>query len=104
MSKPAPAWRRKAPEIAQTKVGWRFPNTRLKQQWTIALGETAEVVAERYKIGRAEQDAFAVESQRRAEQALKDCVFTHELVPVTLPDGTVFTKDEYPREIGRAHV
>jgi acetyl-CoA acetyltransferase family protein len=38
-----------------------------------------------------------VESQRRAEQALKDCVFSDELVPVTLPDGTVFSKDEYPR-------
>ena len=90
-------WSRKAPETADTTVGWRFVNPRMKKEWTIALGETAEVVAERYKIGRAEQDAFAVESQRRAEQALKDCVFTDELVPVTLPDGTVFTKDEYPR-------
>src|SRR5207249_11280494 len=46
---------------------------------------------------RAEQDAFALESQRRAERALKDCVFTDELVPVPLPDGTTFSKDEYPR-------
>jgi len=90
-------WSRKMPETADTTVGWRFVNPRLKKEWTIALGETAELVAERYKIGRAEQDAFAVESQRRAEQALKDCVFTDELVPVTLPDGTVFSKDEYPR-------
>ena len=90
-------WSRKTPETADTTVGWRFVNPRLKKEWTIALGETAEVVAERYKIGRAEQDAFAVESQRRAERALKDCVFTDELVPVTLPDGTVFSKDEYPR-------
>ncbi|HXI33868.1 MAG TPA: acetyl-CoA C-acyltransferase [Gemmatimonadales bacterium] len=90
-------WSRKTPETADTTVGWRFVNPRLKKEWTIALGETAEVVAERYKIGRAEQDAFAVQSQRRAEQALKDCVFTDELVPVTLPDGTVFSKDEYPR-------
>jgi len=90
-------WSRKTPETADTTVGWRFVNPRLKKEWTIALGETAEVVAERYKIGRAEQDAFAVESQRRAEQALKDCVFSDELVPVTLPDGTVFSKDEYSR-------
>src|SRR3989441_4283885 len=90
-------WSRKAPEIADTTVGWRFVNPRMKQEWTISLGETAEVVAERYKISRAEQDAFAVESQRRAEQALKQCVFTDELVPVTLPDGSVFAKDEYPR-------
>jgi 3-oxoadipyl-CoA thiolase len=90
-------WSRKAPETADTTVGWRFVNPRMKKEWTISLGETAEVVAERYKISRAEQDAFAVESQQRAERALKECVFTDELVPVPLPDGTTFSKDEYPR-------
>ncbi len=90
-------WSRKTPETADTTVGWRFTNPRLKKEWTISLGETAEVVAERYKISRAEQDAFAVASQHRAEKALRDCVFTDELVPVTLPDGTTFAKDEYPR-------
>ena len=90
-------WSRKAPETADTTVGWRFTNPRLKKEWTISLGETAEVVADRYKITRAQQDAFAVESQQRAERALKDCVFTDELVPVTLPDGSLFSKDEYPR-------
>jgi len=97
MLKSAEPWSRKAPETADTTVGWRFVNPRLKKEWTISLGETAEVVAERYKISRAEQDAFAVESQRRAEKALKECVFTNELVPVTLPDGSTFAKDEYPR-------
>src|SRR6266571_3037216 len=91
------AWSRKTPETADTTVGWRFTNPRLRTEWTISLGETAEVVAERYKIGRAEQDAFAVESQRRAERALSDCVFTDELVPVPLADGSSFAKDEYPR-------
>src|SRR5436309_13307798 len=90
-------WSRKVPETADTTVGWRFVNPRMKKEWTISLGETAEVVAERYKISRAEQDAFAVESQRRAERALKECVFTDELVPVPLPDGSTFSKDEYPR-------
>ena len=90
-------WSRKAPETADTTVGWRFTNPRLKKEWTIALGETAEVVAQRYKIARAEQDAFAVESQGRAEAALQACVFTDELVPVPVPDGTSFAKDEYPR-------
>jgi 3-oxoadipyl-CoA thiolase len=90
-------WSRKPPETADTTVGWRFVNPRMKKEWTISLGETAEVVAERYKISRAEQDAFAVESQRRAERALKECVFTDELVPVPLPDGSTFSKDEYPR-------
>ncbi len=90
-------WSRKAPETADTTVGWRFINPRMKKDWTISLGETAEVVAERYKIGRAEQDAFAVESQTRADQALRDCVFSEEIVPVPLPDGSSFAKDEYPR-------
>ena len=97
MLKSGEAWSRKAPETADTTVGWRFTNPRFKQEWTIALGATAEVVAQRYNITRAEQDAFAVESQRRAEAALKACVFTDELVPVPLPDGTTFAKDEYPR-------
>ena len=91
------AWSRKTPEVADTTVGWRFTNPRLKQDWTVSLGETAEVVAARYKIGRAEQDAFALASQRRAAQALTDCVFTDELVPVVLGDGSTFAKDEYPR-------
>src|SRR5881227_157413 len=97
MLKSGEPWSRRAPEVADTTVGWRFTNPRLKKEWTISLGETAEVVAERYKISRAEQDAFAVESQRRAEAALKACVFTDELVPVPLPDGTTFARDEYPR-------
>jgi len=97
MLKPSEPWSRGTPEVADTTVGWRFTNPRMKKEWTIALGETAEVVAERYKISRAEQDAFAVESQRRAERALKECVFTDEIVPVPLPDGSSFAKDEYPR-------
>ncbi len=97
MLKSGEPWSRKAPETADTTVGWRFVNPRMQKEWTIALGETAEVVAERYKITRAEQDAFAVASQQRAERALKECVFTNELVPVPLPDGSTFSKDEYPR-------
>ena len=97
MLKSGEVWSRKAPETADTTVGWRFTNPRFRKEWTIALGETAEVVAEGYRISRAEQDAFAVESQRRAEAALKACVFTDELVGVPLPDGSTFAKDEYPR-------
>ena len=97
MLKSGEPWSRKAPETADSTVGWRFTNPRLKREWTISLGETAEVVADRYKIGRAEQDAFAVESQRRTAVALHACVFTDEVVPVTLPDGATFARDEYPR-------
>ena len=95
--KSAEPWSRRAPEVADTTVGWRFVNPGMKKEWTIPLGETAEVVADRYKISRAEQDAFALESQRRAANAQQDCVFTDEIVPVSLPDGSRFTKDEYPR-------
>jgi 3-oxoadipyl-CoA thiolase len=97
MLKSGEPWSRKAPETADTTVGWRFTNPRLKKEWTISLGETAEVVAQQHGITRGQQDAFAVESQRRAEQAQRDCVFTDELVPVPLPDGSTFARDEYPR-------
>lgn len=97
MLKASEPWSRKAPEIADTTVGWRFVNPKLKPDWTISLGETAEKVAEQYQITRTEQDAFSAESQRRAEEAQRACVFTDELVPVPLPDGSSFAKDEYPR-------
>src|SRR2546427_9913382 len=87
MLKSGQSWSRKPPEMADTTVGWRFANPRLRAAWTISLGETAEVVAERYKIGRAEQDAFAVEDQRRAEPAPSDSLVTDELVSRPLPHG-----------------
>src|SRR5438876_8358914 len=90
-------WSRHAPETADTTVGWRFTNPRLKKEWTISLGETAEVVAERYQISRAEQDAFAVESQRRAAAALRGFGFTEEVVAVSLADGSGLADDEYQR-------
>ncbi len=97
MLKSGEPWNRRAPEIADSTIGWRFTNPKLKKEWTISLGETAEVVARQYGITRAEQDAFAVESQARAAKALEACDFTDELVPVPLPDGTAFARDEYPR-------
>jgi 3-oxoadipyl-CoA thiolase len=95
------AWDRTPPAVADTTVGWRFVNPKMPKEWTIALGETAEKVAERYGISRAEQDAFAVESQRRAAAALTAGVFADELVPVPVSDGKhgtrMFTTDEHPR-------
>ncbi len=72
-------------------------------KWTISLGETAEVVAKKHGITREEQDAFALESQRRAKEAQDSCVFQDEIVPVPLPlplrDGSevMFERDEHPR-------
>jgi acetyl-CoA C-acetyltransferase/3-oxo-5,6-didehydrosuberyl-CoA/3-oxoadipyl-CoA thiolase len=101
MLKSGSPWNRTPPPIADTTVGWRFTNPRMPKDWTIALGETAERVAARYGISRADQDAFAVESQRRAQDALARGVFSDELVPVPVPDGkggtTLFTTDEHPR-------
>lgn len=101
MLKRGTGWDRKPPEIADTTVGWRFTNPRMPQDWTISLGQTAEVVAKRYGVTRQEQDEFALESQRRAAKAIDDCVFTGEIVPVELPqrDGGVklFERDEHPR-------
>jgi acetyl-CoA C-acetyltransferase/3-oxo-5,6-didehydrosuberyl-CoA/3-oxoadipyl-CoA thiolase len=95
------AWNRTPPAIADTTVGWRFTNPRMPKDWTIALGETAERVAQQYGISREEQDRFAVESQHRAEAALASGVFADEIVPIAVPDGKggsrLFGQDEHPR-------
>ena len=101
MLKSGTAWNRTPPPMADTTVGWRFINPAMPKDWTMALGETAERVAQKYGITRREQDEFAVESQRRAQEALAKKVFTDELVSVSVPDGkggrTDFTVDEHPR-------
>ncbi len=101
MLKSGSAWNRTPPPMADTTVGWRFINPRMPKDWTIALGETAERVAQRYGITREEQDRFAMESQRRTQEALTSGVFSDELVPVAISDGkggtTQFTADEHPR-------
>jgi acetyl-CoA acetyltransferase family protein len=78
MLKSGSPWSRVPPPIADTTVGWRFTNPRLPKEWTIALGETAERVAQQYRISRAEQDAFAEESQRRTQVALSRGLFTDQ--------------------------
>jgi 3-oxoadipyl-CoA thiolase len=104
MLKKSAAWDRRPPETADTTVGWRFVNPRMQKEWTISLGETAEVVAKQYGITREEQDAFALESQRRAVAAQECGVFKDEIVPVVLDgrvggsaDRRVADRDEHPR-------
>jgi len=63
----------------------------------IAMGQTAENVAEYAGVGRAEQDEFAALSQNRAVTAQENGFFEREITPVVLPDGTVVTKDDGPR-------
>ncbi|WP_258359117.1 acetyl-CoA C-acetyltransferase [Moorella sulfitireducens] len=65
------------------------------------MGITAENLAEKYNISREEQDIFALESQRRAEKAIKEGRFREEIVPVTIPrpkgEELIFDQDEHPR-------
>ena len=65
------------------------------------MGMTAEEIVTRFKVTRADQDAFAAESQRRAEDAIKKGFFREEIIPVEIPQkkgaATVFDTDEYPR-------
>jgi 3-oxoadipyl-CoA thiolase len=99
MLKSGRAWDRSPPTVADTTVGWRFVNPRMPSEWTISLGETAERVAQAYRIGRREQDEFALESQRRARAAIHSGAFADELVAVELPGQSTRTvsKDEPPR-------
>ncbi|HEV8455442.1 MAG TPA: thiolase family protein, partial [Gemmatimonadales bacterium] len=92
-------WDRSPPVVADSTVGWRFVNPRMPPHWTISLGETAERVAQTYRIDRQQQDAFALESQRRAQAAVGSGVFADELVPVDVPGHTneTISQDEPPR-------
>jgi len=63
----------------------------------IAMGQTAENVAEYEKVSREEQDEFALQSQMRAAASQENGFFEREIIPVTLADGTVVTKDDCPR-------
>lgn len=61
------------------------------------MGQTAENVAQVTGITREEQDRWAVRSQNRTEEAIKNGFFAREITPVTLPDGTVISEDDGPR-------
>ncbi|MGW0432243.1 acetyl-CoA C-acetyltransferase [Micromonospora sp. NPDC003197] len=63
----------------------------------LAMGQTAENVAQLRGVSRARQDEFAVRSQNRAEQAITDGFWAREITPITRPDGTVVTADDGPR-------
>ena len=101
MLKPERAYARGHPQTADTVLGWRFTNPALPSHWTIGLGETAEVVAEEFGIGRDEQDAFAAGSHRRAGEAMEAGRFAAEIAPVEMPqrkgDPLVVDRDEHPR-------
>jgi len=103
MAKPSAAFPRGEQTLYDTTLGWRFTNPRLAEAfYPYSMGETAEIVVERCGVSRAEQDAFAIESQRRWAVADEAGRFTGEVVPIDVPgakrgETTTFERDEHPR-------
>ena len=89
-------------QLFDSTIGWRFVNRLMKEQYGIdSMGETAENVAEQFRVPREDQDAFALSSQLRAARAASEGVFSEEIVPVVIPQkkgGEVAVdRDEHPR-------
>lgn len=91
----------RAQQMFDTTIGWRFTNKAFSKEVTFSMGETAENVAQKWNISRAEQDAFAHQSQLKYHQAHQAGKFNEEMVPVELDKGkgekVFFEKDEHPR-------
>ena len=101
MGKADSAYSRSA-KIEDTTIGWRFINPLMKAQHGIdSMPETAENVAEDFRISRADQDLFAFTSQQRTAKAQALGIFEDEIIPVNIPqkkgDPVIFSKDEHPR-------
>jgi acetyl-CoA acetyltransferase family protein len=99
MPKATSAFDRTPPPVYDTTIGWRYPNPRMKARFSLdSMGETAENVAEKYQISRADQDAFALESHRRAQKAWEAGAFDAEVASVMVPqkkgDAIAFARDE----------
>ncbi|MFD6925344.1 thiolase family protein [Streptomyces sp. NPDC059944] len=88
-------------EMYSTTLGWRMVNPRMDPQWTIPLGESAELIADKHDITRERQDEFALASHRKAERARREGLFDAEIAPLTLParkgDPVAFGADECVR-------
>jgi 3-oxoadipyl-CoA thiolase len=102
MLKPERSFPRGAMKLVDTTIGWRFVNPRMEERYsTESMGETAENVAQRYGVSREDQDAFALESHRRAVAAAENGRFDDEIVTVDAPapKGPPVTvhSDEGPR-------
>ncbi|PZX64474.1 acetyl-CoA C-acyltransferase [Hydrotalea sandarakina] len=94
------AWSRKT-ETYDTTIGWRFTNKKLAAMYhPYSMGETAENVAQQWKISREEQDAFALASQQKYAAALAAGKWQDEIIPVEITENktpTIFAEDEHPR-------
>jgi acetyl-CoA acyltransferase len=104
MRKSAEAFERTPPAIFDTTLGWRFENPAMAARFPLqSMGETAENVAEKWKIDREEQDRFAIASQQKAGAAIARGAFDREIVAIPVApakkgaEAVPFTKDESPR-------
>jgi acetyl-CoA acyltransferase len=89
-------------EVYDTTIGWRFVNPLMKERYGVdSMPETAENVAEKFGVSRADQDAFALRSQLRAVTAQANGRLAKEIAPVVIPrrkgDPIVVSADEHPR-------
>jgi acetyl-CoA acetyltransferase family protein len=91
LPKPSKAYPTGHEQLWNSALGWRMVNVRMPAEWTIALGEGAEVLADKYAIRREEQDAFAAGSHQRADAAWRAGFFDGEVVSV---DGADLARDE----------
>jgi acetyl-CoA acyltransferase len=85
LPKPDQAFPAAHTELYSTTLGWRMVNPRMDPQWTIPLGESAELIADKHRITRERQDEFALASHRKAATAREQGLFDVELVPVPAP-------------------
>ena len=103
MAKPEVAFARGEQTLHDTALGWRLINPAMAERYsTEAMGETAENVAERYGVSRADQDAFALRSHQRAVAAQSEGRFAEQLIPIDAPgrkrgEIVAVTADEGPR-------
>lgn len=89
-------------QLYDSSFGWRFINPKMKEQFGVdAMGDTAENVAEKYDINRADQDKFALWSQQKAAKAVENKRFEKEIAAISIPqkkgDPLVFSRDEFSK-------
>src|SRR3954451_25388923 len=89
--KPERGFDRSHEQMYSTTLGWRMVNPEMPEQWTISLGESAELIAERWEIGREAQDEFALRSHQNAARAWDDGFYSEWVIPVS---DTELERDE----------
>jgi 3-oxoadipyl-CoA thiolase len=94
MLKPEQAFERRDATLHSTTLGWRMVNPRMPDEWTVSLGEGAELLADRYGITREESDTFALASHRRAQAAWEEGRFSGEVVTGEVAGSTLPDRDE----------